>query len=51
LVTGASAGAVATVMWINYIKEMLHPSVQLWAVPDGGYLISNAPEEEEKEFY
>jgi len=27
MVTGASAGAVATVMWINYIREMLHPSV------------------------
>jgi len=42
LLTGASAGGIATYLWSNYVKRLLVNPQALYTVPDSGVFM-NAP--------
>lgn len=42
IVTGQSAGGLATYTWVDYIADLaktLKPSVKVWGIPDSGIFL------------
>ena len=41
VVTGQSAGGLATFMWSNYIKNRALNTTKVWAIPDSGIFLDS----------
>jgi len=39
ILTGVSAGGLATLNWANYLKSLLPNTTALYAVPDSGFFV------------
>jgi len=39
IITGSSAGGLATYYWANYIKSQIKPEANIVAAPDSGFFL------------
>lgn len=41
VITGQSAGGLATYLWANYINDLAPKTAKVWAIPDSGIFLDS----------